>query len=582
MTEAVNVMDFVDARSDEILAAVKAIFSNSSISHRLAIPFHMRRRAASHNPKRIPSKFRPPVEGENKNKSHKKWKRKRNSKPVEGKAVRLSSHVWHAKRCHMRDLWGYRIALTTTQKGVRAAYRAMGTACNVIDTSYYCWSSLSSQHLHSKLSQHIKPNPPPCFDRIMASHIYDKDVNCLGPVRLLWINEQTVFIRIHPGIAQKYNLGDVFGDLGWRPYKDKLCQYTLCGTRSLELLTKSIKIDETMPEIVRNTWQNLVLHPFNYDLMCSTALGMKIVIPPSMMKSYKRLSELEIKQPEQRLTPCSEYQPEKLFCKIIEPHERGELEPINEISDKDKSTWFLIYRDPETSDCEVVFENLFGTRFWVELVYNGGRAIGMEDYHSLLTERKLLAFPHDYPDTTVGMDFMELLGGELREKENRRPPQKRINYEKLLVPHPFVPNFSELSQSPGFRIIRDSNLLVQLSLCRTPDVPLQYDQNFSFVSVVVTCGVRGVIQPRSPIYATKCDLNPIPRDITLGHLKDANIVGYVTSGHYAHSVGRSEGIGVMLLSALALKDSNASRTLFLTRKVTSTHFRKITVRVITP
>lgn len=34
----------------------------------------------------------------------------------------LETHIWHAKRFHMTNLWGYRIALTPTNKGKRYVF----------------------------------------------------------------------------------------------------------------------------------------------------------------------------------------------------------------------------------------------------------------------------------------------------------------------------------------------------------------------------------------------------------------------------------------------------------------------------
>ena len=41
----------------------------------------------------------------------------------------LETHIWHAKRMHMETQWGYRIAQSCCDKGLRANYRFMKHGC---------------------------------------------------------------------------------------------------------------------------------------------------------------------------------------------------------------------------------------------------------------------------------------------------------------------------------------------------------------------------------------------------------------------------------------------------------------------
>ena len=52
----------------------------------------------------------------------------------------LETHVWHAKRFHMVERWGYRLADHSNEKGLRAAFRASSEHCMMTDMSYLdCW-----------------------------------------------------------------------------------------------------------------------------------------------------------------------------------------------------------------------------------------------------------------------------------------------------------------------------------------------------------------------------------------------------------------------------------------------------------
>lgn len=55
----------------------------------------------------------------------------------QGTKTWLPTHIWHAKRFHMTNLWGYRLPRTPTLKSFRPAYRAAARKAIVNDVSYY-------------------------------------------------------------------------------------------------------------------------------------------------------------------------------------------------------------------------------------------------------------------------------------------------------------------------------------------------------------------------------------------------------------------------------------------------------------
>ncbi|XP_002036899.2 ribonucleases P/MRP protein subunit POP1 [Drosophila sechellia] len=115
------------------------------------LPKHMRRRAMSHHPKRLPRKYR---------QAHKSQMGKGGNQPVNGKRpsrkyrrrpknlmreyvrrqrrnVWLETHIWHAKRFHMVDRWGHRLPYASCDKTYRACYRASAEHCLLQDISFY-------------------------------------------------------------------------------------------------------------------------------------------------------------------------------------------------------------------------------------------------------------------------------------------------------------------------------------------------------------------------------------------------------------------------------------------------------------
>lgn len=52
------------------------------------------------------------------------------------KPKQLPTHVWHAKRAHMRNQWGYTIAGTMADKGTKACLAAAAKHACIYDRSY--------------------------------------------------------------------------------------------------------------------------------------------------------------------------------------------------------------------------------------------------------------------------------------------------------------------------------------------------------------------------------------------------------------------------------------------------------------
>ena len=75
--------------------------------------------------------------------------------------------------------------------------------------------------------------------------------------------------------------------------------------------------------------------------------------------------------------------------------------------------------------------------FWISLIYRGARACGMKELAKASLESQVLHFPQDFPDTVSGKMFYLDQQRKLEAHFSRRPPAKRLNYGKLVVPTPF-------------------------------------------------------------------------------------------------------------------------------------------------
>lgn len=92
----------------------------------------------------------------------------------------------------------------------------------------------------------------------------------------------------------------------------------------------------------------------------------------------------------------------------------------------------------------------WGKPLWISLVYNGARAVGLEEMKQCYLEKKALQFPTDYPDTFVGHQ-LELANEQfLLTKFAKYPPSKRPNFGKLNLPSPFLPVWADVvTQQPS-------------------------------------------------------------------------------------------------------------------------------------
>ncbi|TBU44510.1 POP1-domain-containing protein [Dichomitus squalens] len=150
---AIDVEKFAESRAFEINAMHEAMHnarSNSTARAWQQLPRHLRRRAASHDVRRVPLRLRDKARAEM-DPARRKALGRNNPKQGKLKKVRrtvallrrqkdktwLETHIWHAKRMHMDNMWGYRLAITPTEKSFRPSHRASVHGSILHDASYF-------------------------------------------------------------------------------------------------------------------------------------------------------------------------------------------------------------------------------------------------------------------------------------------------------------------------------------------------------------------------------------------------------------------------------------------------------------
>ncbi|XP_064010107.1 ribonucleases P/MRP protein subunit POP1 isoform X1 [Pogoniulus pusillus] len=237
MPKYITVSAFAQARAAEIKAMLKAVTQKSSNSLVFqTLPRHMRRRAMSHNIRRLPRRLREMARKEQAEKAvHQKKEqsrskcrraRRRHVQLVaefnrrQRKNIWLETHIWHAKRFHMVKKWGYCLGNSPTEKCYRACYRAMTKHCLLQDLSYYCCLELTGKEneLLKQLSRICSADTgltfeePCCLSGRFEGSLDLYRADCypeamLGPVTFIWkprdgsANRQ-LWIWLHPALKQ--------------------------------------------------------------------------------------------------------------------------------------------------------------------------------------------------------------------------------------------------------------------------------------------------------------------------------------------------------------------------------------------
>nr|XP_061789906.1 ribonucleases P/MRP protein subunit POP1-like [Nerophis lumbriciformis] len=239
MPSFITASSFARARAAEVKAMLKAVTKTTSSCHIFgALPRHMRRRAMSHNTKRLPCRLREMANRLREKSLHgsvKKKQTKRTSRKArrrhgnmllefnrrQRKNVWLETHIWHAKRFHMVKKWGYCLGDRPTLKCYRPSYRAMSTHCLLQDLSYYCCLELQGEEdkLLNCLSQLTSKEAGPTFaQKLCLSGQRQGSVvlykagqfpsQALGPVTFLWrprtsgSADRQLWTWVHPALKQ--------------------------------------------------------------------------------------------------------------------------------------------------------------------------------------------------------------------------------------------------------------------------------------------------------------------------------------------------------------------------------------------
>ena len=236
---------FLTSRSAEIQLLCNEVSKGVSTGKLASqqVTRRMRRRAVSHNPKRLPRRLREAhVNQRNKGcttntnngigtvkKPSRRWRRRPKNLLAEynRRQMRtgwLETHIWHAKRFHMTTRWGLAVPHTPTDKCWRQTHRAVTSGSVMWDVSYTKLIEVcgETETLLTLLNSLTQPSTEQIFrfgPGEMSAILYRPGMYPRGVITSLtyiWRPEQPpekqiLWMWVHPGPYQE--LIEVFKDL---------------------------------------------------------------------------------------------------------------------------------------------------------------------------------------------------------------------------------------------------------------------------------------------------------------------------------------------------------------------------------
>nr|CAG4638512.1 EOG090X07PD [Cyclestheria hislopi] len=282
---------FAAARAQEIKTLTELIEnpSNTKLIFQ-KLPCHMRRRAMSHNPNRMPRLLREAHKAQMEKsgiatdlkRPRRKYRRRPSNLLKEytkrsQKNVWLETHIWHAKRFHMCTLWNFRLPKRSCSRSFRFCYRASVQNCLLTDISYLYLVEVQGpvETIFSGLKHLCDPRTGLTFQSTFTlKGNYEKQImlyqpdqypfNAIGQISFMWhcgdfdSTIRTLRLWIHPAFYEEVlsALGKVFEIDGTSENEEKvklvvvedsLNRFRLRGPASFSVISSLFDPDSSSP-----------------------------------------------------------------------------------------------------------------------------------------------------------------------------------------------------------------------------------------------------------------------------------------------------------------------------------------------
>jgi len=459
----------------------------------------------------------------------------------------LETHIWHAKRSKMIDIWGHRLTLKPNEKCLRSSFTASLSGVTIHDASYHQVLEFSGSP--SQMSSFLDQFDG---DRSMSFFVFNlyssETLNLICPVSAVLdtseITSSLCWMIVHPS-ASELALVD-------------LTKRSAVHGISLTDLSGLVNIFEFSGSQTFTTLQRVLL-PVEGELQKKELSSLLVEDPRfsfPQKEDYDEVREsLDMRTGVKRdrsiwnaelRVKCVEL---RKSDKHIDDLRGQNIIPGQSLSPSQGDPFVPVLVIPFPQQTLLLLPKDWGRPFWRSFIFSKARFAGLEQVRRNREEIGLPVFPYDYPGTAAYDAYAEIVAKELEEVYNKKPPGKRVNYAKFGITSPFKPPFhpnSWLIPSPVLTsfLVESKGVTQHLpALWRSlrPGVPVDFTGALVMGEIVLTG--RG-----SP------DYNAVILDET-----GERIIGYMTMGCFSLSKGCGAGFGACYANFVAplLKASQA-------------------------
>ncbi|KZW00420.1 POP1-domain-containing protein [Exidia glandulosa HHB12029] len=468
------------------------------------LPRRMRRRAASYDIRRIPKSLRAKAKPEYTETS--KPQRKHISKRGYSKRLTkteeflrrqkdkswLETHLWHAKRMHMKTLWGYRLAEKPTAKAFRASHRASMHDAILHDASYFgtielmgppailrkLLDTVADPHGVSPAAARFTGGGRVCDTLLYAPRAYPHGL--IAPVTTMWrpapldATIRTIWVRVHPAAfdevwaalttAAGYALEGTQGQtVELADLRDELVSFELVGPKGSRVLKGALQPTSTSSERedFDTFWNYLADLPNAGAIPRGMVVGFdavdpRVTYPPKNAKP----GDLDARDDEPMIWPSGKLAQSGLWDAQtregvrVPRYRKRDLDerrgknlipgtPLERQDDDAKVPLILVQRTlGETMHgWLLIAPRGWGTALLHSLTFTGTRVAGLAQRATQHAEAGASFFPVDFPSTKACGAWWATRGAEERARWERKPKAKRVSYEKRGVRSAWVPDW---------------------------------------------------------------------------------------------------------------------------------------------
>ncbi|KAI8910949.1 NUC188 domain-containing protein, partial [Gorgonomyces haynaldii] len=463
----VSVQEMIKAREFEIRSMETAISKESlhTGAQRVfqKVPRYMRRRAASHNIKRLPLSYRLKAKEQLDKEPPQKVSRRRKRRPGNRLQLLLSkpnashwleTHIWHAKRMKMEMHWSVKLGSMRNQKSARFIQRSLKRDCLIHDLSYY--HTIRLDPTQEFMNQIVDPSLPHPFAKqfrdgskagqTLLYHPNQYPMDLIGPVQFFW--SDVLYLLYHPSLSQTLLPVLDHSKTQYQVLEKEICCFEFFGPMGFECMKKTLELAGSQPghdmwtklstQNSTNVPEGAIISLDVYDPRLNYFTKKTVVEPTEKPKlldwSNCARSDLWNDQKRQELIK------NKISESDLNKRRQNGI-PGQGLTPKEQDAQIPCLAVKNALSWTLMFPKGWGIAFWNAFIYSGAKAIGYTDRAAIYLEQAKPCFPNDYPDSFSFIQDTQKEAKIKQDKHDRTPKHKKMNYQKLNVEHPFAPQF---------------------------------------------------------------------------------------------------------------------------------------------